>query len=138
MAGALSGSAVTPSRRAAVDALPPAREDSGIAPESLRESNPQFSLRQILRPVRWVLLGVVVCLALDSAAAIAFPSLVRYAIDHGVVTADSSTLWIATAFGALLVARSDEQTAELQSIMRISYAVFCLNKKQQQTHHPRH
>ncbi|NHP17539.1 ABC transporter ATP-binding protein [Rhodococcus sp. IC4_135] len=104
MAGALSGIAVTPSLRAAVDALPPAREDPGIAPESLRESNPQFSLGQILRPVRWVLLAVVVCLALDSAAAIAFPSLVRYAIDHGVVTADSSTLWIATAFGALLVA----------------------------------
>eukprot|EP01133_Synstelium_polycarpum_P021520 gene21519-25846_t len=53
MAGALSGIAVTPSLRAAVDALPPAREDPGIAPESLRESNPQFSLRQILRPVRW-------------------------------------------------------------------------------------
>lgn len=105
MAGALSGIAVTPSLRAAVDALPPAREDPpGIAPESLRESNPQFSLRQILRPVRWVLLAVAVCLALDSAAAIAFPSLVRYAIDHGVVTADSTTLWIATAFGALLVA----------------------------------
>src|SRR3546814_9542368 len=26
-------------------------------------------------------------------------------------------------------ARSDEHTSELQSLMRISYAVFCLNKK---------
>src|SRR3546814_4073820 len=34
------------------------------------------------------------------------------------------------------VARSEEHTSELQSLMRISYAVFCLkkNKKQQQTH----
>src|SRR3546814_7998079 len=28
--------------------------------------------------------------------------------------------------------RSEEHTSELQSIMRISYAVFCLNKKQTQ------
>src|SRR3546814_8696489 len=29
--------------------------------------------------------------------------------------------------------RSDEHTSELQSLMRISYAVFCLKKKPQQT-----
>src|SRR3546814_10056836 len=29
-------------------------------------------------------------------------------------------------------ARSEEHTAELQSLMRISYAVFCLKKKKQQ------
>src|SRR3546814_8605683 len=29
----------------------------------------------------------------------------------------------------LLTARSEEHTSELQSLMRISYAVFCLNKK---------
>src|SRR3546814_10165845 len=28
------------------------------------------------------------------------------------------------------VSRSEEHTSELQSLMRISYAVFCLNKKQ--------
>src|SRR3546814_7705962 len=30
-------------------------------------------------------------------------------------------------------ARSEEHTSELQSLMRISYAVFCLKKKQQST-----
>src|SRR3546814_6554462 len=30
-------------------------------------------------------------------------------------------------------ARSEEHTSELQSLMRISYAVFCLKKKQQYT-----
>src|SRR3546814_4143960 len=30
---------------------------------------------------------------------------------------------------ALLAARSEEHTSELQSLMRISYAVFCLKKK---------
>src|SRR3546814_1935829 len=31
-----------------------------------------------------------------------------------------------------LVGRSEEHTSELQSLMRISYAVFCLKKKRQQ------
>src|SRR3546814_2114310 len=30
--------------------------------------------------------------------------------------------------------RSEEHTSELQSLMRISYAVFCLKKKQTSTH----
>src|SRR3546814_5368969 len=32
-------------------------------------------------------------------------------------------------FGDLGIARSEEHTSELQSLMRISYAVFCLKKK---------
>src|SRR3546814_2905656 len=31
--------------------------------------------------------------------------------------------------------RSEEHTSELQSLMRISYAVFCLKKKTEQTQH---
>src|SRR3546814_5752453 len=33
-----------------------------------------------------------------------------------------------------LVGRSEEHTSELQSLMRISYAVFCLNTKKKHTH----
>src|SRR3546814_3988823 len=32
--------------------------------------------------------------------------------------------------------RSEEHTSELQSLMRISYAVFCLKKKKNTTHQP--
>src|SRR3546814_4919688 len=32
------------------------------------------------------------------------------------------------------VPRSEEHTSELQSLMRISYAVFCLTKKKKQQH----
>src|SRR3546814_6722322 len=32
--------------------------------------------------------------------------------------------------------RSEEHTSELQSLMRISYAVFCLKKNKQHTTHP--
>src|SRR3546814_7469010 len=33
----------------------------------------------------------------------------------------------------ILLARSEEHTSELQSLMRISYAVFCLKKKKSKT-----
>src|SRR3546814_8700856 len=33
------------------------------------------------------------------------------------------------------IRRSEEHTSELQSLMRISYAVFCLKKKKKQQHH---
>src|SRR3546814_4621068 len=40
---------------------------------------------------------------------------------------------MATAvIGGLITARSEEHTSELQSLMRISYAVFCLKKKNKQ------
>src|SRR3546814_5944961 len=34
--------------------------------------------------------------------------------------------------------RSEEHTSELQSLMRISYAVFCLKKKTKTHHYPNH
>src|SRR3546814_5408340 len=36
------------------------------------------------------------------------------------------------------VMRSEEHTSELQSLMRISYAVFCLKNKTNTHHHPPH
>src|SRR3546814_5688184 len=41
---------------------------------------------------------------------------------------------IGTSLSAAKAARSEEHTSELQSLMRISYAVFCLKKKNTQTH----
>src|SRR3546814_4186523 len=49
--------------------------------------------------------------------------------------AAGSWIWgvSAEAYGVdgALVGRSEEHTSELQSLMRISYAVFCLKKKKQ-------
>src|SRR3546814_6633116 len=40
------------------------------------------------------------------------------------------------SYGTLVDERSEEHTSELQSLMRISYAVFCLKKnKKKQRHH---
>src|SRR3546814_10330914 len=36
------------------------------------------------------------------------------------------------------ILRSEEHTSELQSLMRISYAVFCLKKKKKKTKHTHH
>src|SRR3546814_5686544 len=42
--------------------------------------------------------------------------------------------WVAHGAALLLLGpRSEEHTSELQSLMRISYAVFCLKKKNTQT-----
>src|SRR3546814_8828323 len=50
---------------------------------------------------------------------------------------DKSAVFIAvcltSAFGSILMGlRSEEHTSELQSLMRISYAVFCLKTKKNQ------
>src|SRR3546814_7266995 len=50
-------------------------------------------------------------------------------LDRGLVKAP---LFVQTCFvilGGIGSHRSEEHTSELQSLMRISYAVFCLNKK---------
>src|SRR3546814_2566977 len=43
-------------------------------------------------------------------------------------------LWVPLT--AIAVIRSEEHTSELQSLMRISYAVFCLKKKSSEHHKP--
>src|SRR3546814_10005015 len=46
---------------------------------------------------------------------------------------EQSTVISASALGKSVIGpRSEEHTSELQSLMRISYAVFCLKKKKKQ------
>ncbi|WP_425528713.1 ABC transporter ATP-binding protein [Rhodococcus maanshanensis] len=104
MAGALGDVAATPELRAAVEALPPATEDPRMDDAGLRRPDPDFRLSSLLRPVRWILAAVVACLALDSLAGVLFPSIVKFAIDHGVVPDRPSALWWATLAGVALVA----------------------------------
>src|SRR3546814_4281308 len=55
-----------------------------------------------------------------------FASLGFFAIDPGSIPTDGLS-YLAEQLG--VEARSEEHTSELQSLMRISYAVFCLKKK---------
>src|SRR3546814_10031565 len=60
--------------------------------------------------------------AIDDVGDIAFAILIGGGEDRLAGAADHLR-------GIVLVERSEEHTSELQSLMRISYAVFCLNKK---------
>src|SRR3546814_6778110 len=52
-------------------------------------------------------------------------------VDH-VAENDEHALTIVRDIVSTLQPRSEEHTSELQSLMRISYAVFCLKKKKKQ------
>ncbi|MFD6893380.1 ABC transporter ATP-binding protein [Rhodococcus sp. NPDC060086] len=103
MSGALGSVAPTPELRAAVAALPPATEEPGTAPElqsrALRRPDPEFRLMRTLRPVRGLLAVVILCLAVESLTNIAFPSIVRFAVDRGVTPGDPEMLWLAAVMG---------------------------------------
>src|SRR3546814_6691050 len=73
----------------------------------------QYGLLVLAGPWAWPLI------ALLAVAGLAQRSL----YDHVAPVA------LALEAGAVPAARSEEQTSELQSIMRLSYAVFCLKKK---------
>src|SRR3546814_4118801 len=53
--------------------------------------------------------------------------------DRDLVGDQEHAVHVAQFAHALEVHRSEEHTSELQSLMRISYAVFCLKKKTNQT-----
>src|SRR3546814_8558540 len=65
----------------------------------------------------------------DVLSQASFWALVRECIEDHL--ADHPALAEAAARQGLLRPRSEEHTSELQSLMRISYAVFCLKKKKQ-------
>src|SRR3546814_5778020 len=54
----------------------------------------------------------------------------------GAVTFSEETKSLAKDIGYPVLIRSEEHTSELQSLMRISYAVFCLKKKNKKLHVP--
>src|SRR3546814_12312713 len=52
-----------------------------------------------------------------------------FSLGTGGVMAEDEVALIVGAGQGLSASRSEEHTSELQSLMRISYAVFCLKKK---------
>src|SRR3546814_5949687 len=66
----------------------------------------------------------VALLALALDAAIGWPQAIYRRVGHPVGIFARAILWCELRWN-----RSEEHTSELQSLMRISYAVFCLKKK---------
>src|SRR3546814_2911496 len=68
--------------------------------------------------------------AVELGLLIGTPGLAALAVATGALVAG---LRGASALaGLVMLPRSEEHTSELQSLMRISYAVFCLKKKKEQ------
>src|SRR3546814_777337 len=90
-----------------------------------------FWLENLVMRIDGLLLILLPAAAISAGMAAAFP--------HGHLVAHASSEWLRVhllialmAYGLITVAalqRSEEHTSELQSLMRISYAVFCLKKK---------
>src|SRR3546814_2346501 len=72
--------------------------------------------------------GLVIALAMTGVMAVAL-----VLVDHRVLQlflpANGDAVELAQHINRVGVCRSEEHTSELQSLMRISYAVFCLKKK---------
>src|SRR3546814_941091 len=81
----------------------------------------------------WMLAGVCAIGAAWQAKFHRLAALVLIGV-CGLVTC-LSFAWLSAPDLALTQLRSEEHTSELQSLMRISYAVFCLKKKKKQHEH---
>ncbi|MFD0000435.1 ABC transporter ATP-binding protein [Nocardia sp. NPDC127526] len=88
--------------RRALSRLRAAEEQPGLDDRELREPDPGFRLSRALRPVRWLVIGMVALLAVDAVVGVGFPTIVRYAVDNGVTGGDGGALARAAIVGALL------------------------------------
>lgn len=95
----------TPALLARVEALPAATEQPGLTEDrldQLRAPSSAFHARDLFRAVRWLIAGTVALLVVGVLADLAFPTLVRAAVDRGIAGADQASL-IRTGLIALAV-----------------------------------
>ncbi|MFB7663833.1 ABC transporter ATP-binding protein [Kitasatospora sp. NPDC056138] len=91
---------------ARVAALPPATDTPDVPVAAAEAGDPDFSLGRLLKPFRRPLAVALVLVALDSAAGLALPVLIRHGIDDGVSRAAMSGVVVA-ALAALAVVLLD-------------------------------
>ena len=95
----------TPELLARVEKLPEATEQPDLSAErleQLRTPSSDFHVRDLFRAVRWLIVGTVALLVVGVLADLAFPTLVRAAVDRGIAGADQASL-IRTGLIALAV-----------------------------------
>ncbi|PRQ12358.1 ABC transporter ATP-binding protein [Corynebacterium sp. 13CS0277] len=91
-------------RRAA--ALPPAQESPGVDAARWRDAVGGLRPWAMLRDVRGLIAAVVALLIVGVACDLAFPALMRLAIDHGIAARSAATLWWISAAGLVVVLAS--------------------------------
>src|SRR3546814_6855138 len=92
----------------------------------------------IARPLTpWLLgLGLALLLAGAWAGLMLVPGDYKQGDTARILYIHVPSAWLGMGgWTGLAVARSEEHTSELQSLMRISYAVFCLKKKNNNSQH---
>ena len=92
----------TPELLARIAALPEAKNQPTIAQSALHNDE-KFSLLGLLRHVRGLFAVVILLLAIIAVADLAFPLLVRHAIDAGIVAGNYNALWFAATAGLITV-----------------------------------
>ncbi|WP_405161118.1 ABC transporter ATP-binding protein/permease [Nocardia sp. NBC_01499] len=103
-AAAAADLAETPEVRRNLALLPPATEQPQLDDQRLRQPDPAFRLTRLLRPVRALVFATIALLMLNAVIDVAFPPIVRFAIDTGVGHDDADALGLAAGLGLLLVA----------------------------------
>jgi ATP-binding cassette subfamily B protein len=84
MGGALASMPPTPDLLAKVAALPPATDTPDVDDDSVRAADPRFRLRRLIAPMRTPLLVALLLVAVDAAATLILPALIRSGVDSGV------------------------------------------------------
>src|SRR3546814_9796561 len=102
------------------------RTDVGVAVRAASENEDRALLLGI--PIRR--LSTIVWMVAGALAALTFVLKAPFSgVTPGLASAGPLLLLPALAAAVVARMRSEEHTSELQSLMRISYAVFCLKKK---------
>ncbi len=99
----LSAVPATPELLAKIDALPPATDKPDIPDSLSHAADPQFGLRNLIRPVRRIMLIGFGLVGLDTVVQLLGPAVVRTGINDGVTDHDSRVLFIASAVAFVLI-----------------------------------
>jgi len=103
---AMAAAAPTAALRGLVDRLPPVADEPDVPASRARAADRAFTLGRLIRPFRWPLAGALVLVALDTAAQLAVPALVRIGVDDGIAER-SLGLLLAIAGVALAIVVAD-------------------------------
>ncbi|MFE6702609.1 ABC transporter ATP-binding protein [Streptomyces sp. NPDC057718] len=102
--GVLGSAPPSPELIAGLARLPLPEADPQVPTEQAVAADPAFHLGTLLRPFRLPLVLGLLLVALDAAAQIAVPVLVRHGVDHGVARQAGGVLLTAAACAGLVVA----------------------------------
>ena len=100
---AMAAAAPTPALRALVDRLPPADDVPDVPSGRARAADTDFTLWGLIRPFRWALAAALVLVAVDTAAQLAIPALVREGVDNGIAARSTSLLLTVAGFALAVV-----------------------------------